>query len=175
MYSFKIEHNHTHSGAGAHVSADSASGLPAGASTGGGPKVRAMKGVQHRRGLLVAVLVAALTSMSSLTSAHAGPSAPAVFSGQARSLVNAVVVACAGRASCALASVSEEMIAAGVQETTAVLRVGSGAHDLIGLHRVVAVDAAGRPLAGRRAVMLLHGDVWGFDAAFAGQLGTGTR
>jgi hypothetical protein len=49
---------------------------------------------------------------------------------------------------------------------SAELRVGPGPFDVIGLHRVIRERAPHRPIATSHAVMLVHGDVWSFDAAF---------
>jgi hypothetical protein len=46
------------------------------------------------------------------------------------------------------------------------LRVGPGPHDKIGLHRVVKETAPNAPVAAEQAVMLAHGDIWNFRAAF---------
>jgi hypothetical protein len=52
-----------------------------------------------------------------------------------------------------------------VYESIYTLRTGRGEHDRIQLHRIVR-ETNGRPVPARTAVMLLHGDAWGFDAAF---------
>ena len=52
-----------------------------------------------------------------------------------------------------------------VHEVVYTLRTGPGEHDKIRLHRIVRMKH-GRPVPARTAVMLLHGDAWGFDAAF---------
>ncbi len=49
--------------------------------------------------------------------------------------------------------------------------MGSGSHDLIGVHRVVRGSSPGVPAPTRAAVMMVHGDIWGFDSAFAGEVG----
>jgi hypothetical protein len=46
------------------------------------------------------------------------------------------------------------------------LRVGSGPHDKIGVHRVVKETAPNAPVHAERAVMLAAGDIWNFRAAF---------
>jgi hypothetical protein len=56
-------------------------------------------------------------------------------------------------------------IVSDVSESVYTLRTGSGAHDRIRLHRIVR-ERNGRPVRATTAVMLLHGDAWGFDAAF---------
>jgi hypothetical protein len=52
-----------------------------------------------------------------------------------------------------------------VYESVYTVRTGTGEHDRIRLHRIVR-EKDGRPLRARTAVLLLHGDAWGFDAAF---------
>ena len=50
------------------------------------------------------------------------------------------------------------------------VRVGLGAHDIIGIHRVVQEIAPFVPKPTAKAVLMAHGDVWGFDAAFLASL-----
>ncbi len=52
-----------------------------------------------------------------------------------------------------------------VYESVYTLRTGPVEHDKIRLHRIVR-EKHGRPVPAKTAVMLLHGDAWGFDAAF---------
>jgi hypothetical protein len=52
------------------------------------------------------------------------------------------------------------------------VRVGEGPHDFITLHRVVREDAPWRPVRANRAVFMVHGDGWGFDAAFLSSVGS---
>ncbi len=52
------------------------------------------------------------------------------------------------------------------------LRVGSGEHDVITVHRVVREDRPGRPSRAARAVFMVHGDGWGFEAAFLSSIGS---
>src|SRR5215213_4339676 len=44
--------------------------------------------------------------------------------------------------------------------------VGKGQYDFIGIHRVVKERAPWRPVRTSRALMMAHGDIWGFRAAF---------
>ncbi|APR77980.1 Hypothetical protein A7982_03327 [Minicystis rosea] len=46
------------------------------------------------------------------------------------------------------------------------VQVGPGAHDVIGLHRVVKEISPYQPAASSTAVMLVHGDAWPFRGAF---------
>ncbi|WP_240359517.1 hypothetical protein [Pyxidicoccus trucidator] len=52
------------------------------------------------------------------------------------------------------------------------VRVGAGAHDFVTLHRVVREDAAWRPARATRSVFMVHGDGWGFEAAFLSSVGS---
>ncbi|MFP2912804.1 hypothetical protein ACLESD_48915, partial [Pyxidicoccus sp. 3LFB2] len=52
------------------------------------------------------------------------------------------------------------------------VRVGSGEHDFVTLHRVVREDAAWRPARTGRSVFMVHGDGWGFEAAFLSSVGS---
>ncbi|HEX6184966.1 MAG TPA: hypothetical protein VFZ44_13860 [Pyrinomonadaceae bacterium] len=69
-------------------------------------------------------------------------------------------------AACGVKRVERRHIVADVFEYSFQLQVGSGAHDHIGLHRVVRERANGIPFAANRAVFMVHGDLWGFDEAF---------
>lgn len=44
--------------------------------------------------------------------------------------------------------------------------VGPGPNDVIGIHRVVQEDAPWQPARAKTALMMAHGDIWGFRAAF---------
>jgi hypothetical protein len=61
--------------------------------------------------------------------------------------------------------VSTTQISANVYEFYYLLTTGTGKHDHIGLHRVTQVNN-GVPVASNNAVLLVHGDAWGFDQAF---------
>ncbi|HYO63440.1 MAG TPA: hypothetical protein VER08_07265 [Pyrinomonadaceae bacterium] len=61
-----------------------------------------------------------------------------------------------------------------IYEYTFALRVGGGEHDRIKLHRVVRERAAGVPAHAPQAVVMVHGDLWGFDAAFLGSTLSGS-
>ncbi|HWS87799.1 MAG TPA: hypothetical protein VN282_12590 [Pyrinomonadaceae bacterium] len=68
--------------------------------------------------------------------------------------------------SCGVERVERRHIVADVFEYSFKLKVGAGAHDVIGLHRVVRERANGVPFKSMRAVFMVHGDLWGFDEAF---------
>ena len=101
--------------------------------------------------------------------ASVGVSQPA-----ARALQGAVTDVCAGLESgfgCRLQGQSRVALGHGVSEYNYQLRVGPDPHDLIGLHRVIEATESGVPYQNPHAIMFIHGDVWGFDPAFAGKLG----
>jgi hypothetical protein len=54
-----------------------------------------------------------------------------------------------------------------IYETIYVVPTGPGPHDQIAVHRVLR-EEHGRPIRSDFAVLLTHGDVWGFDGAFLG-------
>ena len=70
------------------------------------------------------------------------------------------------QAQCGVKRVERRHIVADVFEYSFQLQVGEGAHDLIGLHRVVRERANGVPFTATRALFMVHGDLWGFDEAF---------
>ncbi|OJH37395.1 hypothetical protein [Cystobacter ferrugineus] len=65
-----------------------------------------------------------------------------------------------------LLDVERREVEAGTGEYSYTVRVGSGAYDVIILHRVVAESSPGRPRSGLKPVFLVHGDLWGFRGAF---------
>jgi hypothetical protein len=69
-------------------------------------------------------------------------------------------------ADCATSSLQRRDLGGGLAEYTFVLRLGAGPYDAIGLHRVVREEAPFRPVHTARALLMTHGDIWGFDAAF---------
>ena len=52
------------------------------------------------------------------------------------------------------------------------VRVGAGEHDFVNIHRVVREDQPGRPARATRSVFMVHGDAWGFKAAFLSSVGS---
>jgi hypothetical protein len=74
--------------------------------------------------------------------------------------------------SCTASSVTRRVITGNVVEYSTVVRIGAGEHDKIGLHRVVQETAPSVPAQERQAVLFVHGDAWGFDAAFLSNLET---
>jgi pimeloyl-ACP methyl ester carboxylesterase len=67
---------------------------------------------------------------------------------------------------CSASNVQRRDLGNSIAEYTFALRVGAGANDVIGLHRVVREEAPFRPARTQRALLMTHGDIWGFDAAF---------
>lgn len=70
------------------------------------------------------------------------------------------------QAGCTSSAVQRRDLGNHIAEYTYVLRVGSGTYDAIGLHRVVREQAPNQPIETDRALLLTHGDIWGFEAAF---------
>jgi hypothetical protein len=64
-------------------------------------------------------------------------------------------------------SLSRRELIDDVIEYTAIVRVGPGDHDKIGVHRVLRERAPFVPNGNGRAVFLVHGSGWGFDPTFA--------
>lgn len=67
---------------------------------------------------------------------------------------------------CRLLDVERRVLFGSIVEYSFTLRVGAGEHEVIGVHRVVREAAPFVPVRTRHAVMMAHGDVWGFDTAF---------
>lgn len=66
--------------------------------------------------------------------------------------------------------ISHQRLVDDIFESVYSVKTGKGPYDRIQVHRVVR-EWRGRPIETDKAVMLLHGDVWGFRGAF---LGAGT-
>jgi hypothetical protein len=69
---------------------------------------------------------------------------------------------------CGLESTERRQLLEDIYEYSYRVRVGAGAYDLITLHRVVREVSPGVPLRTSKSVFLVHGDTWGFRAAFLG-------
>jgi hypothetical protein len=65
-----------------------------------------------------------------------------------------------------VSSIQRRPLTADVAEYSFTVRVGAGPYDRIGVHRVVKETAPGVPIHAERAVLLAHGDIWNFRAAF---------
>lgn len=67
---------------------------------------------------------------------------------------------------CAVSEVQRRVLTGDIVEYSFQVRVGAGEHDVIGVHRVVRETAPNIPARTSKALMMAHGDAWGFDAAF---------
>jgi hypothetical protein len=65
-----------------------------------------------------------------------------------------------------ISAIQRRALTADVAEYFFKVRVGAGPYDQIGVHRVVKETAPNAPIRARRAVLLAHGDIWNFRAAF---------
>jgi hypothetical protein len=65
------------------------------------------------------------------------------------------------------AAVSVHRLSGNVYEYDYIVSTGKGAHDRIGVHRVVQVKH-GRPISAPNGTFLVHGDIWNFNGAFVG-------
>lgn len=67
---------------------------------------------------------------------------------------------------CAVSAFSRREIVPGIAEYSFQLSTGPGETDRIGIHRVVRETAPYEPGPSGPALLMTHGDAWGFDAAF---------
>jgi pimeloyl-ACP methyl ester carboxylesterase len=74
---------------------------------------------------------------------------------------------------CGLESVERKEITDRVVEYFYVLRVGLDEYEEIGLHRLIEERQPWRPQHRTDAIMLVHGDVWPFEASFNAAVGSG--
>jgi hypothetical protein len=72
----------------------------------------------------------------------------------------------AGGAARLVSPIERRALTADVAEYFFMVRVGAGPYDKIGVHRVVKETAPNVPVTAARAVVLAHGDIWNFRAAF---------
>ena len=105
--------------------------------------------------------------------AHASSAMAGQDSRDADRLAALTAVACAeaevlGRqtADCRAAGLERTEIVPGIAWYQFTLRVGDGPHDVVRLHRVVAEDTPYVPRRTRRAIMMLHGDRFTWEATF---------
>lgn len=70
--------------------------------------------------------------------------------------------------SCAVSGFARTVVDAAhaIVEYSVDVQVGPGAHDVIGLHRVVQESSPFQPATSGNALMLVHGDAWSFRGAF---------
>lgn len=69
-------------------------------------------------------------------------------------------------AGCLAGDIGRVQLAGDVYEYSFKLKAGPGPHDVIGLHRVVREAAPWVPARAAKSLFMVHGDAWGFDAAF---------
>jgi len=69
-----------------------------------------------------------------------------------------------------LGEIHRRPLTSSVVEYSVQVRVGPRDHDVIGLHRVVKERIPFAPIHASKAVLIAHGDIWGFDAAFLASL-----
>jgi len=67
---------------------------------------------------------------------------------------------------CKASNLQRRVLSGNVVEYTFDVRLGFGPYDVIGMHRVVRETAPFVPVRTKDSVFLLHGDIWGFRAAF---------
>jgi hypothetical protein len=67
---------------------------------------------------------------------------------------------------CLLSTLARREIVLGIAEYSFRVRAGADEHTVIGMHRVVRESAPFVPSRTRDAVLMAHGDAWGFDGAF---------
>ena len=112
--------------------------------------------------LLLAVLTLTLTLPALASAASPKPDSAALQDMAARACQQVA----GSRTGCALAGFNRRVLSGDVVEYTLNLRIGAGRYDVIRLHRVVRESEPNRPVRARESVFLLHGDIWGFRAAF---------
>ncbi len=105
--------------------------------------------------LLVFFCLAVSTPATAAVPAHALPGGP-VFA-------RALSAVCP---SCGLLGLERRSLGGQIAEYSFTVRVGTGEHEVIGVHRVVKEVAPFVPVRTRHALLMAHGDIWGFDAAF---------
>lgn len=67
---------------------------------------------------------------------------------------------------CKATNLQRRVLTGNVVEYTFDIRLGRGEYDVITLHRVVREAAPFEPVRAEDSLFLLHGDIWGFRAAF---------
>ncbi len=67
-----------------------------------------------------------------------------------------------------LSSLEVKPIIDDVVEYSFLAKVGPGEREVIRLHRVARASQSGSPVPAEHAIFMVHGDGWGFDAAFLG-------
>jgi hypothetical protein len=69
---------------------------------------------------------------------------------------------------CALDGFTRRQVLNDIYEYIFTLHVGQDPHDVIRIHRVVRESVPNHPIQAPHSIFMVHGDVWGFDAAFLG-------
>ena len=108
----------------------------------------------------IQLLLACALALPALSAAHASE-APTD-----RALLRQAAALGCQQAGCTSSDVQRRDLGGGVAEYTYVLRLGTGTYDAIGLHRIVREQSPFHPVHTNRALLLMHGDIWGFEAAF---------
>jgi hypothetical protein len=70
------------------------------------------------------------------------------------------------QSACETIQPARRVLAGNIAEYSFRLQVGRGQYDAIGIHRVVKERSPWRPVRTSRALMMAHGDIWNFRAAF---------
>jgi pimeloyl-ACP methyl ester carboxylesterase len=76
----------------------------------------------------------------------------------------------AAAAAKAWANAERRVLTGDIAEYTFTLQVGPGPYDVIGVHRIVRETSRGVPAHTQRGVLLAHGGIWDFRAAFLGRV-----
>ncbi len=79
----------------------------------------------------------------------------------------AVGIACPG---CTVTDVQRQVITGKIAHYKFMVRTGPGAYDVIGIHRIVKESTPFGPVRARDSILLLHGDLLGFEGGFLGNL-----
>lgn len=67
---------------------------------------------------------------------------------------------------CPVSDLQRRVLTGNIVEYTFDVRIGTGPFDILGFHRVVRETAPFKPARTQDSLFLLHGDIWGFRAAF---------
>lgn len=70
------------------------------------------------------------------------------------------------RSACETIQPERRVLARNIAEYSFRIPVGKGRYDVIGIHRVVKERSPWRPVRTSKALMMAHGDIWNFRAAF---------